>query len=250
MRENQPGRRLDQMLVEQGLVTTRSRARDLILRGFVLLNGEAEKRPSRKVGHDAELKVSSEAPQFVSRGAEKLIAALDYFSYEPQGLSGLDVGSSTGGFTQALLHRGAEKVVAVDVGREQLHPRLRNDHRVRVLEQTDARQLTAEMVGGVVGCLVVDVSFVSVTKIVPFVLELVNPGGFAILLVKPQFEVGSEHIGKGGVVRNDAVRDQAVQDVQNWFAQHAGWTVDGLVQSPITGGSGNIEYLLGARKLV
>ncbi len=249
MTERRQTWRLDHLLVEQGLVGTRSRARDLILRGFVLVDGVVEKRPARKVGADGTLKLDVQAPGFVSRGGEKLTAALDHFSYRPQGLTCLDIGSSTGGFTQALLQRGAQRVFAVDVGREQLHPDLRNDPRVISLEKTDARHLSDEMVGAPVGCLVVDVSFVSLSKIASAVLKFVAPGGFAVLLVKPQFEVGQEHIGKGGVVRDDAVREQAVLDVREWLAGRTGWIVDGVIQSPLAGGSGNIEYLLGARRL-
>ncbi|MEM8975376.1 MAG: SAM-dependent methyltransferase, partial [Pseudomonadota bacterium] len=154
MTDHQPGRRLDQVLVDRAFVDSRSRARDLILRGFVLVSGVVEKRPARRVSNDQELAIHSAAPQFVSRGAEKLTAALDHFSYSPMRKAGLDVGASTGGFTQLLLERGVERVVAVDVGRDQLHPTLREDPRVTVLEQTDARQLTEDQIGGPVDCLV------------------------------------------------------------------------------------------------
>lgn len=249
MAEYQLGQRLDQTLVERNLVSSRSRARDLILRGFVRLDGKVERRPSRKVGPGAQLIIVSNAPQFVSRGAEKLIAALDHFSYDPTGLVGLDIGASTGGFSQVLLQRGASRVIAVDVGTNQLHPSLREDPRVVVCEQTDARQLTAGTIGGSAGCLVVDVSFVSIIKVLPFILDFVDPDGFVVLLVKPQFEVGSEHLGKGGIVRDEKVRTTAVTRVRDWVAGQPGWHVDGVIDSPVRGGSGNIEYLLGARKL-
>ncbi len=249
MTEHQPGRRLDQILVDRGFVDTRSRARDLILRGFVLVSGSVEKRPARKVAADLDLAVHSAAPQFVSRGAEKLAAALNHFSYDPDRKTGLDIGASTGGFTQVLLERGAERVIAVDVGRAQLHATLRDDPRVTVLEQTDARQLNEDQLGSSVDCLVVDLSFVSAIKVLPFVIDFVRAGGFAVVLIKPQFEVGSEFVGKGGIVRDETARNGAVQRVRDWLAAQAGWHIDGVIQSPISGGSGNIEYLLGARKL-
>ena len=249
MAEHQPNRRLDQELVSRGLAATRSRARDLILRGFVCVDGSLEQRPARKVGDALQIKILDDAPQFVSRGAEKLICALDHFSYDPNGIVCLDIGASTGGFTQVLLERGARRVVAVDVGREQLHPTLLNDDRVNSFEQTDARQVTTELIGGQAGCLVADLSFVSLTKVIGQVLELVELGGFAVLLVKPQFEVGGHLVGKGGIVRDAELRSKAVESVRQWLVQQGGWAIDGVIQSPITGGSGNIQYLLGARKL-
>ena len=248
MVEHRTSRRLDQELVSRGLVATRSRARDLILRGFVYVDGRVEQRPARKVGEKLQIKVLDDAPQFVSRGAEKLTCALDHFAYDPSGLVGLDIGASTGGFTQVLLQRGAMRVVAVDVGSGQLHPTLSDDPRVTSFEQTDARRMTMGMIGAPVGCLVADLSFISLTKAIGQGLGLVEAGGFAVLLVKPQFEVGESLVGKGGVVRDAEARNKAVAGVRQWLTQQGGWEIDGVVQSPISGGSGNIEYLLGARK--
>ena len=247
--EHQTSRRLDQELVSRGLVTTRSRARDLILRGFVHVDGSVEQRPARRVGKKRHIKVLSDAPQFVSRGAEKLTCALDHFAYDPSGLVSLDIGASTGGFTQVLLQRGVRRVVSVDVGSGQLHPTLSHDPRVTSFEQTDARQLTIGMIGGPLRCLVADLSFISLTKAIGQGLGLVEAGGFAVLLVKPQFEVGWSLVGKGGVVRDAEARNKAVEGVRQWLTQQSGWKIDGVVQSPISGGSGNIEYLVGARKL-
>jgi 23S rRNA (cytidine1920-2'-O)/16S rRNA (cytidine1409-2'-O)-methyltransferase len=238
--------RLDTSLVARGLVQSRARARDLILRGLVTVDGVTETKQAAMVGADARLQVESGAAGYVSRGAEKLIAALDHFGFDAEGRVALDVGVSTGGFSEVLLERGAAKVYAVDVGQNQLNARLREDARIVVLEKQDARQLTRTLVPEPVQALVVDVSFISLTKALPAALVLTAPGAWLAALVKPQFEAGPEAIGKGGIVRDEAVRDAAVKAVGDWMAAQPGWRVMGVIPSPILGGSGNAEFLLGA----
>ncbi len=239
--------RLDQALVERGLAPTRSRARDLIVRGLVAVDGIAVAKPGATIGADAVLTLAPDAPRFVSRGAEKLVAGLDHFRFDPGGLVCLDIGASTGGFTEVLLARGATHVNAVDVGRGQLHPTLAADPRVSSSEGKDARDLTAADIGGPVDVLVADVSFIALAKALPAGLELVKPGGWMVALVKPQFEVGPEHIGKGGIVRDEAQQLAAVDTVADWLSKR-GWRIVGTLPSPILGGSGNKEYLIGARR--
>lgn len=237
--------RLDLTLLERGLVTSRSRARDLILRGAVRVAGEIVRKPALDVGEESQIALDADAG-LVSRGAEKLAAALGRFGFSPQGADCLDIGASTGGFTQILLERGAAKVFAVDVGHGQLAPSLREDPRVINLEGIDARAVDIGMTGGEVGALVADVSFISATKALGPALALVRHGGWAVVLVKPQFEVGPAGIGKGGIVRSETLRQSALQSVERWLAGLPGWRIAGDMPSPITGGSGNIEYLLGA----
>jgi 23S rRNA (cytidine1920-2'-O)/16S rRNA (cytidine1409-2'-O)-methyltransferase len=239
--------RLDQALVERGLAPTRSRARDLIVRGLVSVDGVVVAKPGAPVGGGSELALAPEAPRFVSRGAEKLVAALDFFGFDPRGLGVLDVGASTGGFTEVLLARGAVRVHAVDVGRGQLHPTLASDPRVRSHEGQDARELKPEDIGGHVDALVADVSFISLAKALPAALAFVKPGGWMVALVKPQFEVGPEHVGKGGIVRDEVRQAAAVEAVAAWLVDR-GWRVTGTMPSPILGGSGNKEFLIGARR--
>jgi len=182
----------------------------------------------------------------VSRGAVKLAAALDTFGFDPKGCIALDVGASTGGFTQVLLARGAAKVYAVDVGHRQLHARLKGDARVVSLEGCDARSLTPASVGEPISAVVADMSFISLTKALGPALALAAPGAWLIALIKPQFEAGRARIGKGGIVRDARARQEAVEAVRAWLAQQQGWRVVGIVPSPIRGGSGNEEFLMGA----
>jgi 23S rRNA (cytidine1920-2'-O)/16S rRNA (cytidine1409-2'-O)-methyltransferase len=187
------------------------------------------------------------APVYVSRGAEKLAAALDQFGFDPGGAIALDIGASTGGFTEVLLERGARRVYAVDVGSGQLHPRLQDDQRVIALARRDARTLSRAIVPEAINAIVVDVSFISVTKVLGAVLPLAAPRAWLIVLVKPQFEAGREHVGSGGIVRDDAIRQRALETVKTWLSTEQKWKNAGDMQSPILGGSGNVEYLLGAR---
>ena len=239
-------RRLDEELVARGLVATRSRARDLVLRGLVRVGAVPAGKPSLAVGPDDAVTVDEAAASHVSRGAEKLIAALDAFGLDPAGRVGLDVGASTGGFTEVLLARGAARVYAVDVGRGQLHPRIATDGRVVSLEGRDARSLDAALVPDPVGAIVSDVSFISLTLALPAALRLAAPGCWLAALIKPQFEAGREAVGKGGIVRDETAREAAVVKVRDWLAWQIGWRVLGVVASPIEGGSGNREYLIGA----
>lgn len=237
--------RLDLAMVERGLVTSRARARDLILRGLVLVDGVVVDKPAAKTGADRHIALVADAPRWVSRGAEKLIAALDHFGIDPQGAAALDIGASTGGFTQALLARGAAHVTAVDVGHGQLHGSVAADPRVSVLEGRDARSLTAMDLRYPPNLIVVDVSFISLGLVLRSVLALAAPDAHLIALIKPQFEVGRGRIGKGGIVTDPAARLSAVRAVWRGVRRQ-GWRVRGVMASPITGQSGNQEYLLAA----
>ena len=238
--------RLDLALVARGLVATRAKARDLIARGEVRVDGEIARKPAMSVRDEHEITVNAEVAAQVSRGAVKLAAALDHFRFEVKGRIALDVGASTGGFTQVLLERGATRVYAVDVGKGQLHAALAGDPRVVMLEETDARSLDRILVPDAVAAIVADVSFISLRKALPAALELATADCWLVVLVKPQFEVGREGVGKGGVVRDPALRERALADVQGWVAAQARWTVLGHMSSPIEGGSGNVEFLLAA----
>jgi len=240
--------RLDLALVARGLAPSRARAQDLIKRGFVQVAGKTCDKPAVDIADGAIVEISPEAPGYVSRGAEKLAAALDRFAFDPAGVMALDVGASTGGFTEVLLERGATRVYAVDVGTAQLHPSLRSDPRVMSVENCDARGLTRELVPVPVGAITVDVSFISVMKVLGSVLPLAADGAWLVVLVKPQFEVGRERIGSGGVVRDEAARRDALQTVRTWIETQSDWRIVGEMESPIAGGSGNVEYLIGARR--
>ncbi|MGD9867989.1 MAG: TlyA family RNA methyltransferase [Hyphomicrobiales bacterium] len=240
--------RLDQLLVTRGLARSRAQARDLVTRGLVTVDGVIAAKPAAMVGEASRLSVDPRAAARVSRGGDKLEAALDAFGFDPAGLRILDLGSSTGGFTQVLLDRGAAHVAAVDVGRGQLAPGLAGDPRVTSLERTDARGLTTAMVAGPILGITADLSFISLIKALPAALEIAAPGAWLVALVKPQFEAGREAIGKGGIVRDEAARDRALASVRDWVSSRPGWSVAGLVPSPIEGGGGNREYLLGARR--
>lgn len=234
------------MLVECGLLPTRSRARDAILRGDVQVDGTSATKPSQMVGPDVKLEVSQDATRYVSRGAFKLIAAVDAFGFEPQGCNALDIGASTGGFSQVLLERGAMHVTAIDVGRDQLADEIRNDNRVTVFEATDARHIDSANIQGGVTAIVADVSFISLTKALPAALELAATGCWLVALIKPQFEAGRDAIGKGGIVRDESVRQRVVNDIAAWLEARPGWNVAGVISSPIEGGDGNVEFLIGA----
>jgi 23S rRNA (cytidine1920-2'-O)/16S rRNA (cytidine1409-2'-O)-methyltransferase len=238
--------RLDLALVARGLAPTRSQARDLILRGAVSLGGATATRPNASVYANDEVVVAHGAADWVSRGALKLLAALDAFAFDPAGRIALDVGASTGGFTQVLLQRSARRVYAVDVGHGQLHPTLVADPRVVDLSGRDARSLVAKHVPEPIAVIVADVSFISLTKALPPALALAARGCWLVALVKPQFEAGRAAVGKGGVVREPSDRERALALVRDWLAAQSGWRIAGALPSPIVGGSGNQEFLLGA----
>jgi 23S rRNA (cytidine1920-2'-O)/16S rRNA (cytidine1409-2'-O)-methyltransferase len=247
-RENRSERapRLDIVLVDRGLAPSRARAQDLIRRGLVEVAGAIERHPGTGVAASAEIRVTGSAAGDVSRGAEKLRAALDHFGFPVADIAALDVGASAGGFTQVLLDRGAARVYAVDVGRGQLDARLAADPRVISLQSCDARRLDRVLIPEPVGALVADVSFISLMKALPAPLSLASAGAWLVALIKPQFEAGRAAVGKGGIVRDPAARLQAVGAVRDWVAHQPGWHVRGVIPSPIAGGSGNQEFLLGA----
>jgi 23S rRNA (cytidine1920-2'-O)/16S rRNA (cytidine1409-2'-O)-methyltransferase len=238
--------RLDLLLTERGLAPSRSRARDLIKRGAVRAGGKVLTRPGLELPESAELTVEEEWSGYVSRGALKLTAALDAFGFNPMGRVALDIGASTGGFTQTLLRRGALRVYAVDVGHGQLHAAIRDDTRVVSLEGVDARGLDSQLVPEPVGAIVADVSFISLAKALPAAFALAAPGAWAALLVKPQFEAGRDAVGKGGIVKDEAARQEALAGIERFVSTLPGWRVEKIIASPITGQSGNREYLLGA----
>ena len=239
--------RLDITLVDRGLVPSRSRALDLIKRGFVRVGGVVVIKAGADIAPDAVVTLADTTPMHVSRGAEKLAAALDHFGFGVTGQHCADIGASTGGFTEILLARGAAHVTAVDVGRDQIHPSLRSDPRVRILEGTDARALTPAHFPDPIAGLAADVSFISLEKALPAVLALAAPGAWLIALIKPQFEVGRAAIGKGGIVRDTAARDAVPARIAAWLTT-SGWSVAGTIPSPITGSDGNQEFLIGAHK--
>jgi 23S rRNA (cytidine1920-2'-O)/16S rRNA (cytidine1409-2'-O)-methyltransferase len=239
-------KRLDLLLVERGLAPTRSRAADLVRRGAVSVAGIKALKPGILVPPEAPLEVAPGAQPYVSRGGLKLEAALDAFGFEAKGRTVLDLGASTGGFTDLLLARGATLVYAVDVGRDQLHAKLRGDPRVVSLEAIDARSLDAGLVTEKVGAIVADVSFISLTQALPAALGFAAPGAWLIALVKPQFEAGREAVGKGGIVRDAAHRKAAVTRVRAFIEALPGWIVTHEMISPILGRDGNEEFLIGA----
>jgi 23S rRNA (cytidine1920-2'-O)/16S rRNA (cytidine1409-2'-O)-methyltransferase len=237
--------RLDKVLLDRGLVTSRERARALIMAGKVRVNGVAESKPGTLVASTAEVTMLEADHPYVSRGALKLIKGLDTFAIDPSGLVALDIGASTGGFTDVLLRRGARTVYAIDVGYGQLAWSLRQDSRVVVIERANVRTLDHELVPDGADLAVIDVSFISLTLVLPRIRELLRaPYGKPIVaLVKPQFEVGRDQVGKGGVVREEAARRGAVDKVRTWAVAN-GFTAHEDVESPITGPAGNVEYLL------
>ncbi len=239
--------RLDNALVARGLARSRSHGQDLIRRGFVLVDGRIERKPSRQVGMAHALALSDGAPDYVSRGGEKLAAALDAFGFDCHDASVLDIGASTGGFTQVLLERGAACVYAIDVGRDQLDGQLRDDPRVRSFEGLDARHIGHAAIPARIDAVVSDVSFVSLTKVLGPALERVGPGGWAIALIKPQFEVGRDGIGSDGIVRDPALHEAACRRISDWF-EDCSFATAGLIPSPVTGRSGNQEFLIGVQR--
>jgi 23S rRNA (cytidine1920-2'-O)/16S rRNA (cytidine1409-2'-O)-methyltransferase len=232
--------RLDLALEARGLTQSRARARDAILRGTVSVNGAIAKKPNQMVSAGDTITIDDPAAHYVSRAALKLIAGLDAGGISPEGRTCLDVGSSTGGFTQVLLERGAAKIYAVDVGHDQLHKAVRDDPRVVSLEGVNARDLDGELIPEPIDLLVCDVSFVSVTKVLAAPLALCRKGAEAVVLIKPQFEVGREHVGKGGIVTDAAAIAQAQQAVTG-FVTGEGWALRTTIASPIAGGDGNRE---------
>jgi 23S rRNA (cytidine1920-2'-O)/16S rRNA (cytidine1409-2'-O)-methyltransferase len=240
--------RLDLLLVERGLAESRTKAQALIMAGAVVVGEARVDKAGAQVDPEAPVRIKDGASplRWVSRGAQKLLGALEAFPIDPRGKTCADLGASTGGFTDVLLQHGAARVYAVDVGYGQLHPRLRGDPRVVVRERENARLLTAAALGEAVDLVVGDLSFISLRLVLPAVRDLLKPGGLAVLLVKPQFEVGKGEVGKGGVVRDDAKRRAALEAVAE-AARALGFEVLGHAESPIEGPAGNREWLLGLR---
>jgi 23S rRNA (cytidine1920-2'-O)/16S rRNA (cytidine1409-2'-O)-methyltransferase len=237
--------RLDKLLLDRGLVASRERARALIMTGGVLVRGQPQTKPGTLVDPAAEITLRAADHPYVSRGALKLIKGLDSFAIDPAGRTALDIGASTGGFTEVLLQRGAARVYAIDVGYGQLAWSIRRDPRVVVLERRNVRSLELALVPEPCDLAVIDVSFISLALVLPRVRELLRPpaGKPIVALVKPQFEVGRELVGKGGVVRDPAARRAAVDKVRAWAGAN-GFVAGADVESPITGPAGNVEYLL------
>jgi len=234
--------RLDVVITERGLVPSRARAQALILAGKVRLNGEVESKAGTQVDPEAMIEIIEPDHPWVSRGALKLVAALDEFDISPEGIDCLDVGASTGGFTDVLLARGARRVIALDVGRGQLDWRLRNDSRVVVLEGVNARHLDAETLPFTAALATVDVSFISLRLIVPSLLPHLAAEALLVCLVKPQFEAGRDQVGKGGIVRDESIRRETIDSTVDAIKE-LGLESVGLIESPIRGQKGNLEEL-------
>jgi 23S rRNA (cytidine1920-2'-O)/16S rRNA (cytidine1409-2'-O)-methyltransferase len=238
--------RADQALVTRGLAPSRARARMLIEAGAVFVNGAVVDKPSRGIGAEDAVEVRGEPLPWVSRGGLKLAHGLAHFGYDARARVCLDVGASTGGFTDVLRQAGAKRIYAVDVGHDQLAPVLREDPRVVSLEGVNARALSSAEIPEAVDAVVCDASFIALETVLTAPLALARPGAWVIALIKPQFQVGPKAVGKGGVVRDPVLRAQACDAVAAWFAAQ-GWAVDGITTSPITGPDGNVEFLIGAR---
>jgi 23S rRNA (cytidine1920-2'-O)/16S rRNA (cytidine1409-2'-O)-methyltransferase len=237
--------RIDRLLVERGLFESRAKAQAAIEAGLVIADGATVRKASDKIAPDASLRASAAHP-YVSRGGVKLSAGLDHFGFDPLGRICLDVGASTGGFTQVLLERGAGRVYAVDVGRGQLHQSLRTNAKVMSLEETDIRKLSPTSLSEAPDLVTVDVSFISLKHVAPAALALTKAPAQLLALIKPQFEAGRAQL-KRGIVRDTAVQAAVCNDISG-FVTSLGWRVLGVIPSPIAGGDGNAEFLLGAAK--
>ncbi len=240
--------RLDKLLVARGLAESREKAQALIMAGQVYVNGRRIDKAGTKVPLEAQIEVKGEGLPFVSRGGVKLAHALEEFGFEVSGLVCADIGASTGGFTDCLLKAGARRVYAIDVGKGQLHFRLRQDPRVIVMEGVNARYLKREDLPEPVDLVTIDVSFISLTKILPAAKDILRPGGHIIALIKPQFEVGPEKVGKGGVVRDPRLHQEVTAKIASFARDELGLEVLGLTGSPILGPAGNREFLILLRK--
>ena len=235
--------RLDNLLLQRGLADTRSKARAMIMAGVVHVDGKLIDKPGHQVDASAIVTVQEKYPPYVSRGGLKLEAAIEAFKINLKGFTVMDVGASTGGFTDCLLRYGAARVIALDVGYGQLDWSLRNNPKVFVLERTNIRRVNKDDLPFVPDGATIDVSFISLRLVIPKVTELLAPDSFIIALVKPQFEAGREFVGKGGVVRDKALREKIVREIEG-LSQRLGWTSKGYIPSPILGPKGNQEYLL------
>jgi 23S rRNA (cytidine1920-2'-O)/16S rRNA (cytidine1409-2'-O)-methyltransferase len=241
-------KRLDQLLVERGLVESRARAQALVMAGLVFSGERRLDKPGVSLDEEIALELRGQDHPWVSRGGLKLVKAIESFAVDPQGLVAIDVGASTGGFTDVLLTHGAEKIYAVDVGHGQLAWKLRGNPKVVVLERTNARHLTSEQIPEPVDMVVCDASFIGLEVVLPAALALTKQQAWLIALIKPQFEVGKGRVGKGGVVREPELHLEVCERISLWLASQQDWTVLGVVESPITGPEGNKEFLIVGRK--
>lgn len=241
--------RLDQLLLMRGLFESRSRARDAVQRGTVKVNGRVVTKPSAHITAHATIEIDDPAQHYVSRAALKLVAALDHFALSPKDQHCLDVGASTGGFTQVLLERGAGHVISIDVGHGQMHPTIAGDERVTNIEGLNARNLVSDDIDdAVIDFIVSDVSFISLKLALEPALDLARPGALCVLLVKPQFEAGRDAISKAGLLKEPETAPDVAESLQRWLVDEMGWESLGLIPSPIEGGDGNREFLLAGRK--
>jgi 23S rRNA (cytidine1920-2'-O)/16S rRNA (cytidine1409-2'-O)-methyltransferase len=240
-------KRIDHLLVERGLAESRSRAQAYVMAGLVFSGERRIEKSGQQLPEDSPIELRGQDHPWVSRGGLKLAHAIDHFDLSVDGRICVDVGASTGGFTDVLLWGGAKKVYAVDVGRGQLAWKLRQDDRVVVMEKTNARYLTPEDIPDPIGFIGCDASFIGLETVLPAALSLVEPGAFAAALIKPQFEVGRGQVGKGGVVRDPDLHNQVCERIENWLGDLPGWVVMGITESPITGPEGNKEFLIVAR---
>lgn len=240
--------RLDQLLVDRGLLESRTRAQAMIMAGNVYSDTKRMDKAGQKVAEDIPIELKGQDHPWVSRGGLKLVKGLDEFSVDVTGFIGIDVGSSTGGFTDVLLTRGAEKVYSVDVGHGQLAWKLRSDERVVVMERTNARHLTEEEIPDPVDIVVCDASFIGLQTVLPAAMDRVKTGGYLMALIKPQFEVGKGRVGKGGVVREPELHQEVCDKIEGWLNDLPDWDVKGITESPIKGPEGNIEFLICAQK--
>ena len=235
--------RLDLLLVERGLVESRERGQAIIIAGQVLVNGQKQDKSGELVPEDAEIRILGEVLPYVSRGGLKLEAALREFKVSVEGKIALDVGASTGGFTDCLLQHGCSKAYAVDVGYGQMAWKIRQDPRVIVIERTNIRAIDPSLIPEPIDIVVIDASFISLEKVIPSIMQFLRPGSGLIALIKPQFEVGKGQVGKGGIVRDEGLRIAVVEKVKVFFGE-TGLTVIGVIPSPITGQDGNVEFLI------
>ncbi|WP_096702309.1 TlyA family RNA methyltransferase [Magnetospirillum sp. 15-1] len=240
-------KRVDQLLVDRGLVESRARAQALVMAGLVYSGDRRVDKPGTALPEDCALELKGQDHPWVSRGGLKLAKALEAFALDPAGKVAIDVGASTGGFTDVLLTHGAARVYAVDVGHGQLAWKLRSDSRVVVLERTNARHLTAEQIPEPVDMVVCDASFIGLETVLPAALALVRPGAWLAALIKPQFEVGKGRVGKGGVVREPELHAEVCERIHAWLGGLPGWRVEGITESPILGPEGNKEFLIVGR---
>ena len=240
-------KRLDQMLVDRGLVESRTRAQALVMAGLVFSGEQKLAKPGQQLAEDAPLEVRGRDHPWVSRGGIKLAHAIEHFGLDPAGVTAMDIGSSTGGFTDVLLQNGAAHVFAVDSGTNQLAWKLRQDERVTVLEQTSARILTPELIDRPVSWVVCDASFIGLAKVLEVPLQLAGPRCRLVALIKPQFEVGREEVGRKGVVSDPTLHDRVCGEIRQWI-EGLNFEVQGIVESPIKGPEGNVEFLISAER--